>query len=123
MSKDVLQITLSERRVPKSRWGKWLYWNIWFQFWSIWMVKLKSKFFGTISKFMLSLMSKEKREEVLKEYEEVEVQILNKMGDKDKEMVNAIKVALETEYGGNFDEEDFKERLEKEFAKIVSIDE
>lgn len=68
-------------------------------------------------------MSKEKREEVLKEYEEVEVQILNKMGDKDKEMVNAIKVALETEYGGNFDEEDFKERLEKEFAKIVSIDE
>ena len=123
MSKDVLQITISGRKVPKSRWGKWLYWNIWFQFTSIWLVKLKSKFFGTLSNMMLSLMPKAKREEVLEEYKEIEVQIVNEMKDEDKAMVNAIKEALETEFGLDPEDEEFTKRIKEEFSKIVRIDE
>jgi hypothetical protein len=117
MGKDILQITLKERKEPKTLLGKWwnkhMYWK-WVIFWG----KVKSKFYGGLSKFMLSLLPKEKREEILKEYEEVEVHIVNET--ESEEMTQAIKDALESQYGIDYDEEEFKKHLDKEMNKLLN---
>ena len=117
MAKEVLQITFKERKEPKTLLGKWwdkhMYWK-WVIFWG----KVKAKFFGTLSHVMLSLLPKAKREEIEKEFEEVEVRFVNETDN--EEMTQAIKDALESQYGVDYDEEEFKEYLDKEMKNLLN---
>ena len=77
MSKEILQITISKRKAPKTKFGRWFYWKVWFQVWSIWRPRVLAKFYGSLSNIFLSLIPKEKREEILEEFEEIEVHIVD----------------------------------------------
>ena len=118
MAKEVLQITISERKAPKTKFGRWLYWKVWFQVWSIWRPKVMSKIFKALSNLMLLPLSKEKRAELNKEFEEIEVQIVNETMN--KEMTQEIKDALTLQYGVDFDEEEFEKRLREEYEKLLN---
>jgi len=118
MAKEVLQITISERKAPKTKLGKWFYWKVWFQVWRIWRPKMLSKFYKAMSNLMLLPLSKEKRAEVLKEFEEIEVQIVN--DTMNNEMTQVIKDALAQQYGVDYDEEEFEKRLREEFDKLLN---
>ena len=78
MEKEVLQITFTTRKAPKTKFGRWLYWKVWFQFWHIWRPRQLSKFYGALSTLFLSFLPKEKREEILKEFDEIEIQFIDK---------------------------------------------
>lgn len=114
MAKEILQITISERKAPNSRFGKWFYWKIWFQFWGIWKPKMLSRFYKTMSNLMLLPLSKEKRAELLKEFEEIEVQIVNDTMNDD--MTQEIKNALIEQFGAEAGVE-FDKKLREEFKK------
>ena len=112
MSKDILQITISERKSPKTKFGKWFYNKIWFPLWSIWRPRMLAKFYKGMSDFMLMFLPKQKREEFLKEFEDVEVQIVNETLN--SEMTQVVKDALREQFGEEFDEEKFEAILRKE---------
>ena len=78
MAKSILQITVTKSNAPKTKLGYWFYWNIYWRIWRIWRPKIMSKFYFVVSRIMLSVLPKEKREELLKETEDIEVHIINK---------------------------------------------
>ena len=79
--KEILQITISKRKVPKSKFGKWLYWNIWFTIWGIWRPRFLAWLFGGLSNFIYWLAPKSVKEEWDKEFEEIEVHIINELNN------------------------------------------
>jgi hypothetical protein len=77
MSKDVLQITISKTKVPKTKLGKWFYWNIYFQVWRVWRPKLMAKIYWALSEFIFCMLPKSEQQKMLKEFDEVKVVIKN----------------------------------------------
>ena len=67
--KEILQITFTNRKLSKTKFGKWVYWNIWFQVWDIWRPKMLSKFCYMI----LSILSKDKEN-----YGDIKIHIIDK---------------------------------------------
>ena len=116
MSKEVLQITISEPRVFKSKFRRWwhrhVYWN-----YKIVIGKIKAAFFMTLSNIFLSLLPKHRRDEIRKEYEDFEVQIVNESGD--EQMTQAIKDALETQYGVGYNEEELMDQIKKDMETLL----
>jgi len=79
MEKEILQITISKRKLPKSKFGKWLYWKIWFRVWGIWRPRFSAWFFGALADFMYWLAPREVKEKLDKEFGEIEVHIKDKL--------------------------------------------
>ena len=77
MSKEVLQITLTKAKVPKSKIGKWLYWSVYFTVWKIWRPKILAKIYWWLSELFLRMISKSEREKLIKETEDFDVVIKN----------------------------------------------
>ena len=82
--KDTLQITISKVKSPKSKLGKWFYWNIYFTIWRIWKPKIMAKIYLALSNFFLMFIPKSKREKILKEFENIDVVIKNKTDENGK---------------------------------------
>jgi len=80
MAKEVLQITLTKRRLSKNKLVRWFQ-NLWFQIWCIYRPKIMSKFYGGIYHLMLKMMSEETRKKYMEEDEEIEVHIINKLNE------------------------------------------
>lgn len=76
MSKEILQITISSRKASKYKLIRWFQ-NQWFVVWNIWRPKMLSKFYWFMSEAMLRMLPKEKRDELLKEFDEIEVHIVD----------------------------------------------
>jgi len=85
MTKEILQITLSKQKAPKTKLGKWFYWKIYFKVWKIWKPRLMSKFYHGLYVFFMWLTPKETRKKIEKELEEelgeVEVHIIDEYND------------------------------------------
>ena len=82
MAKEILQITIKQTRKIKTKFGRWWHRNV---YWKIWVLaggSFKAWFYQGVSNFMLSLLPKEKREEILKEYEEIEIHIVDETKSK-----------------------------------------
>jgi len=75
MPKEILQITLTKQKTPKSKLGKWLFWKIYFPVWKVWRPKMLAKFYWFMSNLMLFLIPKKERDALLKEFEEIEVHV------------------------------------------------
>lgn len=73
MSKEVLQITISKRKAPKTKLGRFLYNKIWFPFWYIWRNKVLALFYGAIADFIYWLAPKHIQEQWDKEFEEIDM--------------------------------------------------
>jgi len=73
--KEVLQITLTKTKVPKSKIGKWFYWEIYWTVWKVWRPKIMAKIYLALSNFFLMLIPKSEREKVLREFEDVTIVI------------------------------------------------
>ena len=71
--KDTLQITLSKVKLPNSKLGKWLYWNVYFRIWKVWRPKLLAKFYYGLSNFFFMFLPKVEKEKALKELENIDV--------------------------------------------------
>lgn len=84
-NKKILQITLSKRKIPKTKFGKWLYWKVWFQIWSIWRPHFIAWFFGGLSDFMYWIAPKNIKEEWDKEFENIEINLINETANKELE--------------------------------------
>jgi hypothetical protein len=82
MENKVLQITITKVKLPKLKILRYMYLNIWFRFWNIWRPKMLAKFYEFATLLMLSLLSKEKRELVIKELnEEIDIIIKDKTNE------------------------------------------
>ena len=66
MGKYVLQVSFDKRKPPKTRLGRWWYWNVK----GIWWNKVKAKFFGGIADFMYWIAPKSWKEKLDAEWEE-----------------------------------------------------
>jgi len=75
--KESLVITFSKRKLPKTKFGKWFFWKIYFKIWCIWRPLMISKICWALSELILKMLPKKQREELLKEYEEIDVIIKN----------------------------------------------
>jgi hypothetical protein len=75
MNKEVLQITFTKAKVPKSKIRKWFYWNVYWRVWKIWKPHFLAKFYWGLSNLILALLPKAEREKALKEFEDVTVVI------------------------------------------------
>jgi hypothetical protein len=80
MPKEVLQITITSRKASKYKLVRWLQ-HKWFIVWCIWKPKLVSKICWVLSEAILKILPKEEADKLRKEYEEIEVHIVNKMED------------------------------------------
>jgi hypothetical protein len=76
--KEVLQITITRGKQPKTQIGKWLFWKIYWPIWKIQRPKLLSKFYYGLSNFILYLLPKKEREKQLKEFEDFDIVIRDK---------------------------------------------
>ena len=117
MGKEVLQITIKEPRQIKTKFGRWWHHNIYWKIWVIGFGKIKAAFYMGMSNFFLSLLPKHKREEILNEFNDIEVHIVNE--SEGEQMSQAIKDALETQYGVDYDEDEFKKRLEEDMENLL----
>lgn len=77
MAKEVLQITITNRKLSKNKIIRWFQYQ-WFIIWGIWKPKVVSKICWYISEGILKILPKEEREKLRKEYEEIEVHIVDK---------------------------------------------
>jgi len=60
MGKEYLQITISKKEAPKTKFGKWFYWKVYWNVWCIWKPKFLAWFFGLfISKKTLEELYKD----------------------------------------------------------------
>ena len=66
MGKYVLQVSFDKRKPPKTKLGRWWYWNVT----GIWWPGAKAKFFGAIANFIYWLAPKSWKEQWDKEWEE-----------------------------------------------------
>jgi len=73
--KEVLQITISKAKTPKSKLGKWWYWKIYWPIFKIWKPRMLAKIYGALAIVALSFLSKEERIKALKEFENINVTI------------------------------------------------
>jgi len=76
MSKEVLQITISKRKTSKYKVIRWFQYK-WFVVWRIWRPKVLSKVCWFLSEMILKMMPQKEREKLLKEFEEIEIHIVN----------------------------------------------
>lgn len=76
MPKEILQITISKRKTSKYKLIRWFQ-NQWFVVWEIWRPKLVSKVCGFMADLMLKMLPKEERDKLLKEFDEIEVHIVD----------------------------------------------
>ena len=68
--KDTLQITISKAKVPRSKFGNWFYWQIYWQIWCIYRPKFLAWFFKLfISKKRLEELYKEEFNVIIKKEE------------------------------------------------------
>ena len=77
MTKEILQITITSRKASKNKIIRWLQWR-WFDFWCIFKPKMLSKFYWFMSEMFLRMLPKKQREELRKEYEEIDVLVIDK---------------------------------------------
>ena len=80
MGKEVLQITITKRRLSKYKLLRWFQ-HKWFIVWSIWRPKVTSKFCWYVSQGILKILPEHEREKLLKEFEEIEVHIIDERKD------------------------------------------
>ena len=78
MSKDILQITISKQKIPKSKFGHWWFWNIYWKVWKIWRPKFLAWMFRGLANFIYWLAPENVKQELDKEFEEVEIVIKDK---------------------------------------------
>ncbi len=76
MAKEILQITISTRKASKYKVIRWLQYR-WFIVWGIWRPKVVSKICWAISEGMLRMLPKEQQEKLRKEFDEIEVHIVD----------------------------------------------
>jgi len=82
MSKEVLQITISKTKLPKSKLGKWLYWNLYWRVWKIWRPKFLAWFFKGLADFIYWCAPKSIKEKWDKEWdEEIKIVVKNEYND------------------------------------------
>lgn len=80
MDNEILEITIKPHKKPKTKFGRWWKNKISHPFYSF-KLKFKAWFFGSLYKLVLACMSKEKREKILQEDQEIEVKFVNETGD------------------------------------------
>lgn len=80
MDDKILQIRIEERKLPKTKFGRWWENKISYPLYSL-KLKFKAWFFGGVYNLMLALMSKEKRKEIKERDREVLLQIVNESSD------------------------------------------
>ena len=73
--KEVLQITLTNAKTPKSKLGKWLYWKIYWPIFKVWKPRMLAKIYGALAIVALSFLPKQEREKLLKEFQNINVTI------------------------------------------------
>lgn len=115
MSKEILQITIKPRKQPKTKFGRWFDNKIWFPFWYIWRPKAMSKFFWGVSEMFLRMLPKTKREELRKEYDEIDAVIVNKT--QDEKVPEYLKEAL-SEYIKEEEEDVISEAVKKALTDL-----
>ena len=81
MSKEVLRVTITNRKLSKYKLIRWFQ-HKWFVVWSIYRPKIISKICWYISEGILRILPKEQQEKLLKEFEEeygeIEIHIFDK---------------------------------------------
>jgi hypothetical protein len=77
MAKEFLQVTITNRKLSKYKPIRWLQ-HKWFIVWSIWKPKVVSKVCWYISEAILKILPKAEREKLRKEYEEIDMIIIDK---------------------------------------------
>ena len=53
----------------KTKFGRWLYWQVWFTLWYIWRPRVLAKLYRIMTQIFLRILSKSKREELQKEFD------------------------------------------------------
>jgi hypothetical protein len=76
MAKEILQITITSRKASKYKLVRWFQ-HQWFIVWGIWRPKLISKICWYLSEGILKILPKEEADKLRKEFEEVEVHIVD----------------------------------------------
>ena len=77
MAKEVLQITIRNRKLSKYKLIRWFQ-NKWFIVYNIWKPKIVSKLCWYISEGILKILPEVEREKFRKEYEEINIVIIDK---------------------------------------------
>jgi len=72
MTKEILQITISKskKKNPKTRFGRWLFWNVYWKVWKVWRPFVMSKIWHGL--YLLLTPTSIKRK-IDKELEEINV--------------------------------------------------
>ena len=72
MSKEVLQITISKSKIktPKTRFRRWLFWNVYWNVWKVWRPRLMSKIWHGLYLLLTPASMKKK---IDKELEEINI--------------------------------------------------
>lgn len=60
---ETLQITITKAKTPKTRLGKWWYWNVYWTVWKIWRPKFNSWFFGGLANLFDRILPEEYKED------------------------------------------------------------
>ena len=79
--KEVLQITITSRKASKNKIIRWLQWR-WFDFWHIFRPKVLSKIYWFLSEMFIRMLPKKQREELRKEYDEIDIHIIDKTNER-----------------------------------------
>jgi hypothetical protein len=77
MAKEVLQITITTRKASKNKIIRWFQ-HLWFNIWHIYKPKILSKVCWFLSELILKILPKEEREKLRKEYNEIDMVIIDK---------------------------------------------
>ena len=82
MERQVLQITIKKVKAPKTRFGKWFYWKVYFPFWRIWRPKMLSKVFKFLAEITFSMLPKSEQKRILEESNDFDVVVKYDNNDK-----------------------------------------
>lgn len=102
MERQVLQITIKKVKAPKTRFGKWFYWKVYFPFWRIWRPKMLSKVFKFLAEITFSMLPKSEQKRILEESNDFDVVVKYDNNDKNaaedmtnrQQNINGINFAL-----------------------------
>ncbi len=75
--KEILQITITSKKRAKTKIGRFFQ-NAWFKIWCIWKPWFLSKLFWFLSELCLRILPKKQREELRKQYNEIDAIFIDK---------------------------------------------
>ena len=115
MKDKILQITITERKERKTNFGRWWDRKVVMSM-ELFHGKVKAAFWGTLYKGFVALHSKERRKELMEEYnEEFEVQIVNETSDEQIQQI--VADGLKEIYGDGGDE--IGKRIEEKYKELI----